>query len=217
MELYDNKKFNYFSNCRYDLIKHIKIKQNQAILEIGAGNGATLSKIKEMGLAEKVVGVDLVDKISGTQGKSLIDEFHIINIESVQTIFKEGSFDTILCGDVLEHLVDPWSTLKYLNSLIKNEGQIIATLPNIQKLEILFSIFLGDFKYTDDGILDKTHLRFFCKKNLYSLFSDAGFSNIKIYPNYFFETKSKKRLLNKLTFNILMPYITRQYLIIASK
>ncbi|CEG12613.1 Methyltransferase type 11 (fragment) [groundwater metagenome] len=77
-------------------------------------------------------------------------------------------------------------------------------------------IINNDFKYVEAGILDKTHLRFFCKKNMIDLFnsSDLKIKNILRIPN----TLSKKRiLLNFISFGLFREFFVTQYLIIGIK
>jgi len=78
----------------------------------------------------------------------------------------------------------------------------------------MITIFLkGDFRYEKEGILDKTHLRFFCKKNMIELFQNAGFIIEKIT----YKLSKKRNLLHKLSFGLFEEFLVVQYLILARK
>ena len=84
------------------------------------------------------------------------------NIESdeVWESIRSDTFDVIIFSHVLEHLTDPWSVLKKSTELLKKNGVIIIALPNINNAKDRFKILFGNFEYTEEGVMDKTHLRF---------------------------------------------------------
>lgn len=91
-----------------------------------------------------------------------------------------GKFDAIVAGDVLEHLYAPWAILESLHPFLKDEGQVIASLPNLGHNAIISSLLTGDFDYQPWGLLDKTHIRFFTINSTQKLFNDAGFKIIEV-------------------------------------
>lgn len=219
MGIYSKKNVNYFSNIRHDLIDLIPSSMHQCnVLEIGCGNGATLSYLKQIGIAQKTTGIELFPITPNKYDK--IDMFFNENIETM--IFPQymlHSFDIILVGDVIEHLVDPWSALQRISDLIKNDGKIIISLPNIRHYSVLNNIlFHGTFKYETSGILDQTHLRFFCKKDILALIKNSGLKVETITSSFDKESfRSKKYWLNKITIGLLKDFFIFQYLIVASK
>jgi len=216
--MYEEKPTKYYSYYRMSLINLIPKNKDNKILEIGAGGGNTLVKIKELGIAKQVVGVELIKIENSNQSNSNIDKFIIGNIENIELGFEENYFDVILCGDVLEHLLDPWQTVKKLQKYLKRGGIFIASIPNIREKSTLISIiFKGDFKYEDSGILDKTHLRFFCKKNILDLFEKNNLKVISVSSNFDTMRKGKRVLFNKLTFNLFYNFFVTQYFLVAQK
>ena len=212
MDLYTEKEKSYFTNIRYDIKKLIPENKSNKILEIGCGNGSTLLELKNSNKARYIVGIDIVNLNQEEQ----LDKFICCNIEEqVNNLpFSKDFFDVIICADVLEHLVDPWKVLQELKMYLNPDGLLIASIPNIRELKTMVTIFLkGDFRYEDTGILDKTHLRFFCKKNVITLFECVGFDIKKIYGNM----GRKRKLLHKLSFGVLEEFLVTQYLIVAQK
>ncbi len=210
-DLYNIKESNYYSNIRYDIINLINCS-NCNILELGCGNGETLLELKRQGKAKFIAGIDIVD----LGKKEKLDKFILGDIEEIELDIFHNYFDVIICADVLEHLKDPWDVVKILKNLLKKDGILIASIPNIREIKTLISIALkGDFKYSDSGILDKTHLRFFCKKNILELFEQAGFEVIKITNNL--NPKSKRFIFNLITFGMFEEFLTVQYLLVAKR
>lgn len=203
--LYSNKEYQYFSNIRYDIIDMIPKRPNR-VLEIGCGSGATLVELKKLSKAEFTVGVDIVKKsIPG------IDSYITGDIESIVIPFEEKYFDVIICADVLEHLVDPWLLIHDILKFMKNDGLLIVSIPNVREIGVLWKIAIkGDFAYSSQGILDKSHLRFFCKKNIYNLFF---MNNLKII-NLMRRRQTKfKAILDYITLRIFSDFLTCQYVI----
>lgn len=88
----------------------------------------------------------------------------------------KASFDCIIVLDVLEHLIDPESSLKRLTTLLKPNGSLVVSLPNVAFCDIKAGLLRDSFEYTDTGILDRTHLRFFTRASISCLFTNLGLS-----------------------------------------
>lgn len=217
--MYQDKSKNYFNNPRMDLIGLIPKNENNKILEIGSGSCDTLVEIKKLKIAKEVIGVELMILSDSQQENSEIDRLIIGNIENIELDLPEDYFDVIICGDVLEHLIEPWSTLKKLHKHLKQDGVIIISVPNFREYHVLLKILIqANFKYSDHGVLDRTHLRFFCKKNIISLLTSAMFNPISIYPIFKLEKeKRRKRIIDMLTFGLIRDFLTSQYIVVAKK
>jgi len=210
-DLYKDKSIEYFSNTRKEIIELIN-RYNCNILELGCGTGNTLIELKKCGKAKYVAGIDILDV--GQSEK--LDKFFPVDIENEEIYIPDNFFDIIICADVLEHLKNPWAVLGKLKKYLKTDGFIIASLPNIREFKTLYNIVIrGNFKYENAGVLDKTHLRFFCKKNIICLFSLTGYEIISISPN--FSASSKRKLLNKFFMGIFEEFLVEQYTVIANK
>ncbi len=217
--MYQDKSKKYFNNPRFDLIGLIPKNENNKVLEIGAGSCDTLIVIKKLNLAKEVVGVELMKLNDSQQENPEIDKLITGNIENIELDLPKDYFDVIICGDVLEHLVDPWNTLRKLHKHLKQNGVIIISIPNFREYHTLYKILISaDFKYEDHGLLDRTHLRFFCKKNIISLLTSTMFSPVSIHSNLIFEKEHiKKRIIDKLTFGLIRDFLTAQYIVVAEK
>jgi 2-polyprenyl-3-methyl-5-hydroxy-6-metoxy-1,4-benzoquinol methylase len=175
--------------------------------------------LKENKIIKEAVGVDFMEIPGSNQQNKLIDQFIVADLQEQKLPLSHNYFDVLLCADVLEHLQDPWASLEYLKIFLKPDGLLIVSLPNIMEFRAMHKIFCkGDFQYALSGVLDKTHLRFFCKKNMYELVSNAGFSIDKIRPS--FETcplQKRRKVISRLTLGLFDKYLAQQYIITARK
>lgn len=219
---YENKEKSYFAHVRKDVISLLNDQPTQKILEIGAAGGDTLLYIKENKLATEVMGVELMSLPNSNQQHPLIDKFQVVNIENGTIDAPEDYFDVIICADVLEHLTDPWKCISKLSRHLKKGGRIIVSIPNIRELKTIYRIvFRGDFRYDErGGILDNTHLRFFCKKNILQLMSTDSLSPVYCKPVFLLKEVPlgrKRRIINWLTFGLFVNFLAGQYLCVAVK
>lgn len=90
------------------------------------------------------------------------------------------TYDFVLFGDVLEHLVQPERTLRALAARLKPGGRAVLSLPNIAFVANRLTHLLGRWDYKDYGILDRTHLRFFTKRSMVALVEGAGLRVVRI-------------------------------------
>ena len=99
------------------------------------------------------------------------------NVETVdfKEAFPKQRFDVVTFGDVLEHLVDPLAVLIRVKDILNERGYIVASVPNIGHSSIRLALLKGRFDYTEKGLLDRTHLRFFTQESLADLFHVAGY------------------------------------------
>jgi len=86
-----------------------------------------------------------------------------------------GKFDVVALIDVLEHTVNPELVLKKLKVFLKPDGAFVVSLPNASFGEVKGKVLRDNFEYTEMGVLDKTHLRFYTFNTIADLFSSVSF------------------------------------------
>lgn len=208
--IYSEKSEGYFQGSRPDVVALIPGSNNR-IIELGCGAGMTLLAARQAGKAADIVGIDIIGRLPQ---HDLLTQYYQGDIDALPLDMERESFDVALCADVLEHLVDPWSTLKKLAVLLKPGGTLIVSLPNARDYTLALKLlFAGDFQYQKEGLMDKGHLRFFCKKNMTHLIRQAGFQVIK----YDFRLQKLRKLLYYMTGGLLEQFLVKQYLIVARK
>ncbi|MDO8444906.1 MAG: class I SAM-dependent methyltransferase [Deltaproteobacteria bacterium] len=214
--IYNEKEDDYFRNLRSEILPLLPNGDMGRVLEVGCGTGDTLDYIKNATHCEWVCGVELFHE-AAEEARGKLDEVYEGDIEKINLPIEEGSLDVVLCLDVLEHLIDPWSVVHKLDMLIKPGGVLIASIPNVRHFKASFPLFfLGQWDYRDAGILDSTHLRFFVRETAVKLMECSGLT-VDMVKATGFEKGSKSRTINILTFSLFRPFLEVQYLIRAKK
>lgn len=105
------------------------------------------------------------------------EEIHQFNLDEItENSFPQykGKFDYVVCGDVLEHLRNPMYSLNILKSYLKDDGKVIASIPNVAHMSIKSNLLVNDFTYTPLGLLDETHIHLFTHKSIALGLSSIG-------------------------------------------
>jgi ubiquinone/menaquinone biosynthesis C-methylase UbiE len=179
-------------NHNPDLL-NILPKSAKYIVEIGSSSGALAREYKRINISpeSKYIGIE-IDSNYAALSKRFCDEVYVENIEKMNEDLwtKLGRADCWVFGDTLEHLQDPWMVLRKIRSLISSDGVIACCIPNAQHWSLQVRLSVGDFRYEESGLLDKTHLRWFTRKTLCELFSSTGFEIQMLQPRIFNEPQS---------------------------
>ncbi len=143
------------------------------VFEVGCNTGYFSQLLKDFGAF--VFGLEPFTDVAQVEGR--VDGFFHGTIEEFfsQHVHKGlQPFDAIIFGDVLEHLADPEQVLLKVMTLLKPEGVIIASVPNITHIAIRKMLEDGEWSYKKFGILDNTHCRFFSRQSLRKLLAKVG-------------------------------------------
>jgi SAM-dependent methyltransferase len=154
--------------------------QGKRILELGCADGFISRHLTERGC--QVTGVE-IDSEAAERAKKWCDEVLNQDLNDPGWLQQVGAdFDTILCGDVLEHLVEPEVVLRNLHRLLAPGGRVIICLPNIAHIRIRLMLLSGRFQYESAGIMDVTHLRFYTYESAREVIERTGYKIISYYP-----------------------------------
>jgi len=209
-----SKSKKYYNFTRTELIEMLPFLCGR-FLEIGCGAGGTLEYLKSKG-ASYVAGIDINKEAIEIASKRGLDFVMVADVEKDELPFKDREFDCIILADVIEHFYNPWDTLKKITHHLKNEGFILMSIPNIKYYKVLMSLILRDeWTYSEAGILDNTHIRFFTLKEIKKLLDYAGLKIVEIRWNA--STGRKFRIINALLFNKLSSFSIVQYYIAVTK
>ncbi|MBI4611251.1 MAG: methyltransferase domain-containing protein [Candidatus Rokubacteria bacterium] len=144
------------------------------ILDVGCAGGALGRLLKDRGGVE-VVGIEASADVARVAAGHL-DQVFCLDLDDIQSLpFPDGWFDCIVCADVLEHLKDPELTLGVLLRYLSAEGRLVASIPNVRHSSVLLPLLVdGRWRYQPEGILDRTHLRFFTLAEILELLRTVG-------------------------------------------
>lgn len=171
---YENKTSGYYDNVREEMLSFLP-ENFKTVLDVGCADGAFAKSIKNISGAE-VWGVEYMPD-EAEKASSKIDKVLSGAIEDCIDKLPNNYFDIIYFNDVLEHLVDPYTVLDKMKDKLSENGITISSIPNMRYHRALKELVIDkDWKYTERGTLDKTHLRFFTKKSIFRMFEEAGYN-----------------------------------------
>lgn len=125
------------------------------------------------------------------------------SIETAPDAYLSG-YHAVVCADVLEHLPNPQAALARLVDLQPPGSVFLISVPNVANLWVRLQLLSGRFEYTERGILDRTHLRFFTRRSFLHLLTEAGLQLKDLYAtpiplplvHPFFERTAAGRLVH---------------------
>ena len=159
-----------YENPRAELQRHVPADARR-VLDLGCASGALGAALKARGAA--VVGVES-DPAYAAAARDRLDEVVESDLETFDPTTL-GCFDVLIAGDVLEHLVDPWSVLRRFAAIVEPGGTVVVSLPNVRHWETFFAIGVqGRFPRRNEGVFDATHLRWFTLHDAWTLVDQAG-------------------------------------------
>ena len=160
------------------------IKKNSRILEFGPASGRFTKYLKEnMGCDVHIIEINREDFNEAMQYAS---DGLCSDIETMewQEYFKGNKYDHIIFADVLEHLRNPQKIFNVCADFIKDDGSLIFSIPNAAHGDIIANIYNNDFKYTELGLLDNTHIHLFAYKNIMEMIEKSQLKLTKLDAVY---------------------------------
>jgi 2-polyprenyl-3-methyl-5-hydroxy-6-metoxy-1,4-benzoquinol methylase len=202
----------YYNRDRPSIVALVAEGPNR-ILDLGCGAGAVGRKLLSVGKASEIVGVELFPS-AAEQASKHYRRVHTGDIEEMDLPYG-CEFDYVLCGDILEHLKDPYSVVRRIGGWLKDEGHFICSVPNVRYWEVLWNLAMrGKWDYCDAGIMDRTHLRFFTKRSCFRMIEDGGFS---IERSRILISGRRYKLMNAVSFGLLEEFMGPQTVVLARK
>ena len=213
-------------SASYSLLSRIDILQmipdlrrtGIQILEVGCAAGGTLYMIRNENPLAKLYGIEI--NPHSAKIASTFAEVENIDVEKFAPDHWHDKFDYIICGDVIEHLVNPWNALKNMRSMLKSDGHLLASIPNVANIGVVENLLRGFWDYQDQGILDRTHLRFFTRDSIIRTFLSEKFTIRNIISKQLGHQNYLLPLAKEFgeRFNVeLDHFMTFQYLVDATK
>jgi 2-polyprenyl-3-methyl-5-hydroxy-6-metoxy-1,4-benzoquinol methylase len=219
MDRYESQDFDtYLEHERPEMLRFVPQNASK-ILDVGCAMGSFGRRLKIERSAE-VWGVEINEHAAATATQRL-DKVFCGSFDKNLDLPKH-KFDCITFNDVLEHFADPYSALIYAKELLNDGGKVVASIPNVRYFDNVWKFLVDrDWQYTDQGILDRTHLRFFTQKSIVSTFEGLGYSIDciqgigeleQLHP---YRTR-KYKFLNRLLMNHISDMRYLQFAVVAS-
>jgi SAM-dependent methyltransferase len=143
------------------------------VLDVGCSSGYLSAELARSG--STVVGID-VDPAAAAEAGRCCERVLVGDVEAMDlSALEPASFDAIVCGDVVEHLRDPCAALARLRPLLRTDGKLVLTTPNVANWTLRLSLLFGRWRYTSRGLLDRGHVHLFTRATLVECVEAAGY------------------------------------------
>ena len=153
------------------------VGSHRRVLDVGCSSGYLARPLVERGCV--VVGIER-DAAAAEIAREVCEDVLVGDVETMELPFADGSFDVVLCGDLVEHLRDPEGFLARVRLLLAPTGRVVLSTPNVANWAMRLSLLAGRWRYTDRGILDRTHTRLFTKRTLVEALELAGYRVVEL-------------------------------------
>lgn len=160
----------YYSGQREDLVNLVPASALN-ILDVGCAKGGFGSLIKQKRADVHLTGVEMNSTMAQI-ASAYYDQIYNMKVEDVDFT---TNFDHINCGDIIEHLYEPWQMIKLFYTLLKKDGSLVISIPNAGHWTIVKDLANGRFEYLPVGLLCLTHIRWFTEESIKAALYDAGF------------------------------------------
>jgi hypothetical protein len=160
----------------------------RTVVEVGCGAGALAEAYRRINPDVLYLGIEMDSAaaraaiLPGRVDRVFIGDVTLAKPTDLGLSEHKPEVECLIFGNVLERIADPWTVLTRLSRWLRDDAQVLACIPNIQHYSVLINLLRGKWDYQDEGLLDRTHLRFFTAAGIQDLFTRAGLQVIEIQP-----------------------------------
>lgn len=207
----NQKKSHYNYSRRHDILGLIP-KDVIYVLSVGCGSGVTEAELVKRNI--EVTGIEIEPQAAELARKNGITvlEGDVLEIDVSQI---GHSFDCLIYADVLEHLIDPVNVLRNHIKNLHSNGTVIVSVPNFRHYSIFWQLFIrGHLRYSDAGILDRTHVRITTRKMVLDWFKQIGLEPVGISYQMFLR---RRKIISACLFGLAKDFIAPQIICVGRK
>jgi 2-polyprenyl-3-methyl-5-hydroxy-6-metoxy-1,4-benzoquinol methylase len=164
------------------------------ILDVGCSTGEMGAALRARG--HVVTGLELDPHLAGAARSRLehVVEADVEALAASGTTVAGGPFDCVVFADVLEHLRDPWAVVRWGAEQVAPGGSLVVSVPNIRHAKTFWALLVRRrWPYDPVGIFDRTHLRFFTRRNLPELLQSTGFEIAELRRHHLLTVRHTSR------------------------
>jgi 2-polyprenyl-3-methyl-5-hydroxy-6-metoxy-1,4-benzoquinol methylase len=145
------------------------------VIDLGCGNGSVLKSVfrpdlRACGLDVSVSGIDIAAKVVPEASFYVGDA-----AGTLPDVLVPGSFDAVISTETIEHLPSPRALVRNAFNLLKPGGCLLISTPYHGYLKNIVLSLTGSMDAHFTALWDGGHVKFWSRKTLCALLSDAGF------------------------------------------
>lgn len=208
-----NKPATYYTRTRPEMCIYIP-ETHVRVLEVGCSNGGFRANLAK---AAEVWGIEPVADAAQHAAEKLHRVLHGVYQEVCEQL-PDNYFDLVICNDVMEHMADDEYFLRDIQRKMTKGGRLMGSVPNMRLWPVLKGLlFSKEWEYQDEGVLDRTHLRFYTVKTLPRLLKRCGYKVEKFSPVNRHVHKSTKFWINFFSLGMASDMVYMQLAFVARK
>lgn len=216
----DQKLYHHLSQT---FLKYIN-NNHKLILDVGCGNGDNEKMIKIKFPNVLIDGIT-ISKIEKENCQNLLRKCYLIDVSKGDFSCLNDKYDLIIFSHILEHLAYPKDTLDQFYNLLNPNGEILIIVPNVMHYLNRFNLIRGKFDYTEQGILDFTHFRFFTYQSVINLLVNQKKYSIKRFDikgistySILYKILGRKitSTINKITLKLFPNLFAEEFILLLS-
>ncbi|HET6549442.1 MAG TPA: class I SAM-dependent methyltransferase [Solirubrobacter sp.] len=158
-----------YERARPEILRHVP-RTASRVLDLGCATGTTGAALKQRQQAH-VTGIEIEPEYA-REAAQVLDR--VIESDVARPPDLDGPFDALIAADILEHLPDPWTTLRAYARHLQPGATAVISLPNVAHWSTYAYLARGRWPRKPEGIFDATHLRWFTRKDAQDLLTQAG-------------------------------------------
>lgn len=201
----------YYGRLRDEILRLVPPNARR-VLSVGCGAGVTEGELVKKGV--EVVGIEMnADAAHSARARGLM----VIEGDAadVSQELENRCFDCLIYADVLEHIADPVAILRVHMPLLNNGGSVIISVPNFRHFSVVAQLFgRGHIRYTDAGILDRTHVRLTTRRMVQEWFAEVGLRPVAMVYRM---SQRREKVLAHCSLGLLREFVARQVIVVAQK
>jgi 2-polyprenyl-3-methyl-5-hydroxy-6-metoxy-1,4-benzoquinol methylase len=188
---------------------------DRKVLEVGCASGYMSERLQKAGC--RVTGIDFNRKMAEKARRFCVD-VAVLDIEKEEPDL-DGRFDVIIFADILEHLRNPLEILQRYRELLADRGRIILSVPNVANWRIRLRLLRGNFDWDPNWILSPGHIKFFTRKKLTAMLSEAGLrlQTLRITYDLPLAERRKKGWLVRRVADTIPGLFAKQFIAVAER
>lgn len=178
MSQYDTTLDPTVSNTSHNQVMSL-VPRGSTVLDVGCATGYLAEALVARGCV--VSGIEY-DAEAAEKARPHLDHLVVGDLVTMDLAreFGDRRYDVIVCADILEHLPDPVDALRRLVTLLRPGGSVVISIPNVAHGSLRLALLQGRWRYTETGLLDRTHIRFVTRTTLLELLAEAGVVAVEV-------------------------------------
>ncbi|HEX3996127.1 MAG TPA: class I SAM-dependent methyltransferase, partial [Acetobacteraceae bacterium] len=173
-----------------DLSRFIPLSA-RVVLDIGCGDGSLGLAYRRLNPNARLLGID-IDPAMVAVAHEHYDECVVADAQADALPFATpDGIDCMIYSAIQEHLADPFAMLARHAAALSPDGMMLICVPNVEHWSLTERLLRGTFRYDDDGLLDRRHLRWFGLDTFGRGLSEAGLVPVDVQPRIFDERSGR--------------------------